>query len=106
MLARAKDDSWRGADYSRYQQALGQGELDEYTLIARQHADGRTLVYGILSAAISAWGQPAHGESWRGGELLDAGADTPTAIRRVGEAGGLPDAVIRACIADLDPEEI
>jgi hypothetical protein len=83
-----------------------QGEFDEYTLIVRQHADGRALVYGVVDAALAAWGAPARGESWRGGELLDADSDRARAIRRVGEAGGLPDAIIRACIADLPAVEI
>lgn len=121
IIATAKGDSYSGSDYSRYQQALGQRECDEYSIRVRQHADGRTLVYGVLSAAISAWGQPAHGESHRGGVLLVPAGDGPlrsddgrvvemseiaAAIRRVGEECGIPDAVIRECIADLPAEEI
>lgn len=131
IIASAKGDSYRGNDdYGRHRQALGQGECDEYSLHVRQHADGRTLVYGVLSAAIAAWRQPAAGESHRGGVLLSPPADgTPgrwiwegtidevpativmwpeiaDAIRRVGEECGLPDAVIRECIADLPAEEL
>jgi hypothetical protein len=106
ILASADGDSWAGSDYAKHSQAKHRGEIDDYTLIVRQHADGRALVYGVLDAAIAAWGAPARGESWRGGELLDAGSDLARAIRRVGEAGALPDAIIRECIADLPAVEI
>jgi hypothetical protein len=106
IIASAAGDSWLGGDHGRHHQAKLQGEIDEYTLIVRQHADGRALVYGVVDAALAAWGAPARGESWRGGELLDADSDRARAIRRVGEAGGLPDAIIRACIADLPAVEI
>lgn len=119
VLARGDSDSWTGGDYARYQQAASHGEIDDYKLIVRQHEDGRTLVYGILDAADSAWGAPARGESWRGGVLLHPhaaesgvnyraldGHEIAAAIREVGESGGLPDAVIRACIAGLPAEEL
>lgn len=106
VIASAKDDSWHGNDVGRYQQALAQGQCDTYRLTVRQHADGRALVYGVLDAAIAAWHQPAHGESWRGGDLVEAGADLARVIRRVGESGGLPESVIRACIADLPAEAL
>jgi len=102
QIAHAVGDSYDSGDYSRYQQASAQGELDEYSLRVRQHADGRAIVYGVLDAA-TAW---TGSEDWRGGEVLDADADIATAIRRVGEMGGLPDSVIRDCIADLPAEEI
>lgn len=103
-IASAQDDSFAGHDYAKHQQALGRGECDTYSLRVRQHADGRTLVYGVLDAA-GAW--TGH-EDWRGGELLDAPTDAEiaSAIRRVGEDGGLPDNVIRDCIADLPAEEL
>lgn len=103
-IAEASDDSYGGGDYGRHRQAVAQGECDEYVLKVRQHADGRTLVYAILDAAIAAWHAPAAGESFRGGELLDAGRNIAEAIRRVGESCHLPDGVIRACIADLPAE--
>lgn len=77
-------------------------EYDTYRLTVRQHADGRTLVYGVLSAATVWTGT----ESWRGGELLDAGGDIVAAILRVGAVGGLTDACIRECVADLPAEEL
>ena len=102
VLASASGDSFGSADYSRHQQALGQGELDTYRLTVRQHADGRTLVYGVLDAA-TAW---THSEDHRGGELLDGGANVAEAIQRIGEECGLPDSIIRECVADLPAEEI
>lgn len=106
IIAQAKGDSYRGSDYGRYQQALAQSEVDEYALRVRQHADGRAIVYGVTSAAIAAWGQPARGVSWRGGLLLDPGDDLVAAIRRVGFDGALPDSLIEACIADLPAEDL
>jgi hypothetical protein len=101
-IARAKGDSYGSGDYSRYQQARMQGELDEYTLVARQHADGRAIVYAVLSGA-SAW---TGTEDRREGELLSAGADIAAALRRVGELCGLPGSVIREAIADLPAVEL
>jgi hypothetical protein len=105
-IAEAHGDSYDGSDYARHQQAVRQGEVDDYLLRVRQHADGRTLVYGVLDAAISAWHAPAGGEYIRGGELLDSGADVSAAIRRVGEYCHLPDSVIRDCVASLPAVEI
>jgi hypothetical protein len=102
ILASATGDSYGSGDYSRYQQALGRGELDRYRLTVRQHTDGRAVVYGVLDAA-TAW---THSEDHRGGELLDAGADLAAAIRRVGESCHLPDPLIRDCAADLPAVEI
>jgi len=101
-IAQGSGDSFVGHDYARKQQADAQGELDDYTITVRQHADGRAIVYGVLAAA-TAW---TCSESRRGGQLLDAGADIAAAIREVGEDCGLPDSVIRECIADLPAEEI
>ena len=108
VLAHAYGDSYQGNDYARHQQAQARGEVDKYSLLVRQHTDGRALVYAVCDAAISAWGQPAGGEDYRAGELLQADAlpEIPEAIRRVGDAAGLPDALIRECIADLPAEEI
>lgn len=106
IIASAHGDSCARRDVTQHQQAVARGECDEYTLRVRQHADGRTLVYGVLDAAIAAWGQPAGGQDRRGGELLAPGADLPAAIRRVGEDCHLPDHLIRACVADLQPEEL
>lgn len=106
VLARATGDSYRGNDYGRYQQALSQGECDRYSLVVRQHADGRTLIYGVLDAAIAAWHAPACGEDRRGGYLIKPEMDLPEKIRQVGEECELPDSIIRECIADLPAEEL
>jgi len=103
IIASRRDDSWtHGGSGGEYEQALSQGQLDRYSLFVRQHADGRTLVYGIFDAACAWTGS----EDWRGGELLDANADIAAAIRRVGTSGHIPDRVIRDCIADLPPQSI
>lgn len=102
VVARGTGDSYSGGDPSRHQQALGQGEVDRYYLTARQHTDGRTIVYAVLDAA-SAW---THTEDRREGDLLDVGTDVAAAIRRVGERCELPDSVIRECIASLPAEAL
>lgn len=105
VLASARGDSYRG-DPGRRRQALQQSECDEYRLTVRQHSDGRAIVYGVVDAAIAAWHAPAGGESWRGGDLLEPGADLASVIRDVGARASMPDSVIRACIADLPAVEI
>lgn len=102
VIATASDDSYGYVDPQGHQQALLQGELDKYLLRVRQHADGRTIVYGVLDAA-TVWTRT---KDWRGGELLVADSNIAAAIRRVGENGGIPDEVIRDCVADLPAEEI
>ena len=77
-------------------------ETDRYTIRVRQHADGRSLIYGVIDAATVWTGT----EDWRGGELLAADADIARAIRRVGESGHIIDSVIRECIADLPAVEL
>jgi len=106
VIAWATGDSYGDGDCARRSQALLQGECDRYALRVRRHADGRAIVYAIVDAAASAWHEPAGGHDWRGGELVDAGADLAAVIRRVGESGGIPDHVIREAIADLPAEEL
>ena len=102
IVAKATGDSYASCDYSRYQQARSQGELDEFYLRVRQHADGRAIVYGLLAGA-KAW---TGTDSWKGGELVAAGGDIAGAIRSVGTSGGFPESVINDCIAALPAEEI
>lgn len=102
VIASAKGDSFDGNDYGRHQQAVNRGEVDLYRLTARQHTDGRAIVYGAFVAATAWTGHEDH----RGGVLLSAGANIAAAIREVGEECGLPDSVIRECIADLPAEEL
>jgi len=66
--------------------------------MVRQHADGRSIVYGVYTTQFQ-------GEAdSHAGYLLGAGEDVPAAIRRVGEEIGAAESVIRACIADLPAE--
>lgn len=95
-----------------YHTPIPDHEVDSYSLRVRQHADGRTIVYGVLAAS-PAW---TGTESRRGGEILIPPGDGPPtaddgrvvgdeaivrAIRKVGLECGLPESVIRDCIADL-----
>ena len=85
------------------------GETERYTLRVRQHADGRVIVYGVHTT-----GKGTSSRDWRGGELWIPPTRWPiltplnmaAAIRRVGESGQFPDAVIRACIAALPAERL
>lgn len=106
IIAQATGNSYAGSDYARRSQALHRGECDKYGLYVRQHPDGRTIVYCVLDAAIRAWSQPAMGEDFRGGELLDGSDDVAAAIRRVAEACPLPGSIIRDCIAALPPQDL
>lgn len=101
VIATADGDSYGSGDYSRHHEAKTRGELDTYLLRVRQHANGRAIVYAVFDA--SAW---TRSEGRKGGELLEAGADIPAAIRRVGADSNIPDSVIRKCIADLPAEEL
>ena len=105
ILAKAQDDSYHGNDYCRRQQALAQGELDRYSLIVREHEDGRVLVYAVIHGA-TAW---TGTRDYRGGEMLDDEADVVAAIRRVGGTAvgrGMPERLIDECIGDLPAEEV
>ncbi len=79
-------------------------ETDRFTIRVRQHADGRTIVYGVVDAA-TAW---TGTESWHGGVLLPqpTGQEIVLAIRRLRIEGEMPESVERACIADLPPVAI
>lgn len=106
-IAAASGDSYGGSDYARHQQALGQGECDKFFITVRQHADGRTLVYGKLNAADAAWGAPAGGEDWAGGYLVGKdNEDIVEAIKKIGHESRIPGYIVRDCIADLPAEEL
>ncbi len=68
-------------------------------LKVRQHADGRTLVYGGSSSNY------AGARDLRGGELLVAGDDIAAAIHRVALTVGA-DQIAESCIADLPAQEV
>lgn len=106
-IASASGDSFGASDYCRRQQALARGEVDTYSIRVRRHADNRTLVYGVLDAAIAEWHQPAAGHSKRGGYLIPTyeTARVVAAIDQVAQELGLLD-LASACIADLPAEEI
>jgi len=116
---RIREDQWP---------VIAQGDSDHYDshirsqsnrstevgLRVRQHEDGRAIVYGVYNYDTRYQGE--HGLTLRAGELLDAGADIPAAIRRVGDTliemldgRGTDTWVLDAvadCIADLPAEEL
>ena len=100
VIASATGDSYEGGDCALRYQALMRDECDRYALRVRRHADGRAIVYAIVDSAAPGW------HDWRGGKLVDAGANLAAVIRRVGQAGGIPDDVIRGAIADLPAEDL
>lgn len=98
LVASATGDSWgTSGDYCRHEQA--------HSLRVRRHEDGRALVYGVLDAA----GPWTGSESRKGGVLLEAGssaAELVSAIREVGADVGIPESLIRECVADLPAEQL
>jgi len=71
-----------------------------WRLTVRQHADGRTIVYGVYSTVL-------RGErDRRGGELLLPGEDIPAAAHRVAEHLGFDPRLAEEVIADLPAEQI
>lgn len=99
---RIREDAWpviaRGWDGDN--RAIPHQSNRQWTIRVRQHADGRSIVYGVYS---SDW----QGETGcKAGVLLAAGAALVPAIHRVGEDIGAPDAVVRGCIADLPAEDL
>ena len=76
----------------------------QWFINVRQHADGRTIVYG---GVIEGLGGMRAGESeHRGGEMLTPGSDLAAAIRRVGDDCGVRDETVRECIASLPAEDL
>jgi len=103
IIAKVSDDNWTGSeDPALHNQAAQQGQLDEYTLRVRQHADGRTIVYGTYTEG---WHSDHDGLS-RAGELLSAGDTIEDALKRVGETLGVPEQLIADAIADLPAERL
>ena len=89
------EDTWPSiAESFAHDGEVVEQAIRKWTLKARQHADGRTLVYGVISSCY-------RNEERKGGELLSAGDDVPAAIARVGADLGLDDYLIRECVANL-----
>lgn len=108
IIARASDDDYDGQDPALHQQASDQGQLDEYSLRVRQHADGRAIVYGTYTEG---W-HSDHDGLTHAGRLLpadEAGGSNfaiADAIRDVGAVLGVPDQLVADCIADLPAEKL
>jgi len=108
LIARASDDDYDGNDPALHQQASDQGQLDEYSLRVRQHADGRTIAYGTYTEG---WNSRHDGPT-HAGRLLpadEAGSSNfaiADAIRDVGTVLGVPERLIADCIADLPAERL
>jgi hypothetical protein len=101
VIAVITGDSYRDQDCSRHDQQLHEGQLDEYFLEVRQHRDDRVIVRGIFDAGVF-----SACEDYKGGVLLEAGADIPGAIQGVGKECGIPDRFIRRCIEGLPAEDL
>jgi hypothetical protein len=69
----------------------------------RQHADGRSIVYGTYDTEL----RGDSGDSGRkSGLLLDAGADIAAAIYKVVADLGVTATMAAECVADLPAEEL
>jgi hypothetical protein len=105
LIARASGDDYDGNDPARHQQASDQGELDEYSLRVRQHADGRAVVYGTYTEG---WNTEHDGLTHAGYVVIPDG-DPPSieqAVGRVGKDLGVPEQLVADCIADLPAERL
>lgn len=80
------------------------GEYSTWTIVARQHADGRSLVYVVTDDSGDVWGRPLPDGCHDGGALLPAGADLAVAIQKVGRDCCVPAETVRRAIASLKPE--
>ena len=103
VIAKASDDSWGGGeDWALHNQASDQGQLDEYSLRVRQHADGRAIVYGTYTEG---WNSEHEGLT-HAGHLVSAGDSIENAIESVGVTLNVPKQLIADCIADLPAERL
>ena len=106
VLAYVDDDSVNDMQPGSRFHARQSGQADLYFLMVRQHADGQSLIYGQLKAAGVQYEQPAGGESFHAGYLVQRPFEIVSAINLVGEDCELPEYLIRDCISKLPPEEI
>ena len=97
-IASASGDNYGGNEVISKEQA------DTWQIRVRQHADGRTIVYGTYREGWSS----KHSGPTAAGELLSAPyVNTIVAsIRTVAETLDLPARTVAACIAGLPPEEL
>ena len=102
VIAKASGDNYQGLDPARHVQASTQGELDEYSLRVRQHADGRAIVYGTYTEG---W-HSSHDGLTRAGELVDAGGSIEYVIMSVGETLRVSKQLVADCIADLPADPL
>ena len=102
---RVSEDVWPVIASAR----RGDGKVEcqdnhRWHLTVRQHADGRTIVYGSEDSGpggVHQGYEPAYA-----GELLAAGADIASAIIRVGTDARCSKAMQDECIADLPAEDL
>jgi hypothetical protein len=105
LIARASDDDYDGNDPAKHQQASDQGQLDEYSLRVRQHADGRAIVYGTYSEGYGS----SHDGLTHAGYIVQPGSVPLTieaAIQQTGTDLGVPAQLVADCIADLPAEQL
>lgn len=104
LIVRVSGDSCEIRDPARHDQAVEQGQADTYEMEVRQHADGRTLVYGRFDEA--QWSESDHPGPSHAGGLVEPGGDVVTEIRNVGDKLYLSQTLIADCIAGLTPQEL
>lgn len=93
---RIREDLWPVIAVGRWWEGQIQSQANRSGAIrVRQHADGRSIVYGSYTTAFQ------NEESRSGGKLLAADSNLVAAIRCVAEDVGIPEAAVRECIADL-----
>lgn len=71
-----------------------------WKLIVRQHADGRSIVYGVYTSAF------LDARDVRGGVLVEAEGDIEAAIYEVTASLDFDRALADQCVADLPAEEL
>lgn len=102
---RIDEDAWPQIAYSAGYSGEHECQANQVWWIrVRQHADGRSIVYGYRDRGNG--GMPIDYEGWRGGALLQAGGDIAGAILRVAADGGISSYCADACISALPAEDL
>jgi hypothetical protein len=96
--------SYRGAD-GMFEDDFSLKPFGHERLVVRQHKTARTLVYGYIRFD-NRWAARFNIFNPRGGELLPAGADILSAIKRVGKSLELSIETIRTCINGLPAQDL